>query len=296
VVLVADNASSDGTVAALSDRFAAAPVEVIAGEENVGLYGNTQRLVRQCSTGHFLLLSDEDDLASRSAMVRLLALLKLSDPAAVMPSRSEDHHAGLPVPPRELWDSTMYLSGIVLSAASGRRALARLDALSENLDLSAILLWPQYLVALDAFLEGELCCWSGEALARKREELPTVLGDESRLHAINRTADRMRGSYKGIEARLAQSAAILALLEAAVREADVTHEPKRAERALEIREVIDDQLYKRLRGRLAYDFPDALTAFDRGARRFVGGQVIRAPASLLRRVVVFLIRYLPLSR
>ena len=76
----------------------------------------------------------------------------------------------------------------------------------------------------------------------------------------------------------------------------MTHELKRAERALEIREVIDGQLYERLRGRLAYDFPDALTVFNRGARRSVSGQVIRAPASLLRRVVVFLIRYLPLSR
>ena len=284
-ILVADNASQDGTVDALRQEFDQPSVRIIAGESNRGLKGNVERLLRGCESEYLLLLSDEDDLASQSVLVHLLELLNQLEPSAVLPSRSDDDRAGNAIPVSHLWDASMYLSGIALRVSSGLRALRRLDAAREYADLDAILIWPQYVVVLDAFLAGEVCCWAGHAVSRKREELPTAIADENRLYSRNSTPDRMRGSYKGIEARLAQASAILEFIDADRRRPDAMSDPAQVARVQQAWRVVEDKIFTQLRARLAYDFPLLLKAFDRGSRRALVVQVLQIPAAISRRIV-----------
>lgn len=285
-ILVADNASQDGTVDALRRAFGHPSVRVIKGECNLGLKGNVERLLNECESEYLLLLSDEDDLASHSVLAQLLELLDRLEPGAVLPSKIDGDRAGDAVPASDLWDASMYLSGIVLRVSSGLTALRRLDAVRKNADVDAILIWPQYVVVLDAFLAGEVCCWAGYALSRKREELPTSIADESRLQSRNRTPDRMRGSYKSIEARLAQASAILSFIDADGRRSGVANDSATDARVQQARRVVEKKIFTQLRGRLAYDFPQLLNAFDRGSRTALAVQGLRAPASIVRRIIV----------
>lgn len=70
-VLVADNASSDGTFAAIECRYGAA-CRVVAGESNGGFSANFERLVDAADAPYLILLSDEEILAPRETLERLL--------------------------------------------------------------------------------------------------------------------------------------------------------------------------------------------------------------------------------
>ncbi len=279
-VLVADNASKDGTVEALEreafDQTSATPLDVVRGSDNQGLVGNFLRLVESCTTSHLLLISDEEGPSDRRVYADLIERLRLQ-PQTVMvasPSRTGGRSIDRPIDPEELWDATKYLSGIVYPVDELRVSVAMIRQVTEIEDITAIWnLWPFYLVVVEMLLQDHGCRWSPEDLFVRREQLPTRVEDErfppvgqAQLAAVP-SGDAMRARYKSLDARLAQYSALMTYLRARS-----TLEPAVARVDLHRRFVADleGKLFPAVSKRIAAEHPLLTDAFQRGARRSYG--------------------------
>ena len=271
-ILVADNASGDGTAEAVREIVATAdgdvPVRLIAGEENTGLSGNFVRLARGTRAEHLLLVSDEDGPAEPAVYERLIAVLR-HDAADVLVAPSPRTPVGPEVPPEALWSATRFMPGIVLRRAPLLEALDRIEPIASTHDIAGIWnLWSFYLAALDVRISGGTSRVHAEALRVQRDELPTrVVEDPS----IRRTLDPAgipvgseRRSYKTLAARLQQTAALLTFLEARARMAP---EPE----GLEIvRREVERQVFDLVERLIRRAHPNLSGPFLRGARRRSG--------------------------
>jgi hypothetical protein len=293
-ILVADNASDDGTVDALRPLAERQPdglaLQVIAGDHNTGILGNFRRLVEHCSTPYLLLLSDEVDPAARDVIERLVTRLEREAPDVLVPSpgllgeavrRSDD------IDPVDFWDALNLLSGPVYRVESLRRSLATCDAIAARVPIAGIWnLWPFYLTAVDIRISGGACRWHPEDLHVQRERLETAIEDPlfpPPASGSGPSVDALRARYKTLEARLIQAEATAHYLAArrddpqrpldrrgrAVLEAFVTHHEQR--------------LFPTVARRIRDDHPMLHPAFVRGAARAHGlGARIRDPLGPLR--------------
>ena len=290
-VLVADNASDDGTAAALR-AFEPHPegpgLDVIEGERNTGVLGNFLRLVDHCTTDHLLLLSDEDEPAGRDIIERLLARLEREHPDVLVaspPVLGPDERRSDDIAPADFWDALNLLSGPVYRTATLRRSADAIRAMASDTPIDGIWnLWPFYLVAVDARIAGGSCRWHPERLAVQREDLPTVVEDAlfptatlaPPPQATGRAADPLRARYKTLEARLVQSEAFAHYL--AARERDPVRPLDAAGRRTleEFRTISEARLLPTVTKRIRNDHPLLADTFVRGAR------VAHGPRALLR--------------
>jgi len=296
-ILVADNASDDGTAAALAalEPDADGPgLEVIAGERNTGVLGNFLRLVDHCRTDHLLLLSDEDDPAGRDVIERLLVRLGREAPDVLVASPGvlgPDHRRDDDIAPVDFWDALNLLSGPVYRTATLRRSADVLRELATTAPIDGIWnLWPFYLVAIDTRIAGGTCRWHPETLAVQREDLPTVVedalfptGTRPAAGATGRAADPLRARYKTLEARLVQSEAFAHYL--AARAADPARPLDAAGRRTldEFRRIHEARLFPTVAKRIRDDHPLLADAFVRGARDTYGLRaLLRDPFAALR--------------
>jgi glycosyltransferase involved in cell wall biosynthesis len=277
-VLVADNASSDGTAAALSALTGDSDValDVVAGAENLGILGNFLRLAEHCSTSHLLLLSDEEGPVRSDVYARLIGHTEHwpRDVLVPAPSRGVDAPVGLPVTPEELWDATNYLSGIVYPVEELRSSIEAVRAIGEQQDIAAIWhLWPFYLVIVDMMLRGYECRWIPDDLYVRRERLATTVEDE-RFPAASAAAvvtvasrDPLRARYKTLEARLAQYSATATFLAArAAMDGGVA----RNDILRRFEHDLHRKVYPTVQRRLAAEHPQLAAAFLSGAATMSG--------------------------
>src|SRR5690606_12236688 len=83
-ILVADNASSDGTFDRLTAEFAALDVELRRNEQNLGLAGNLLRLIEHSKTDYLTFVSDEDTVEAQG-LFDLVETLRARRPRLVSP-------------------------------------------------------------------------------------------------------------------------------------------------------------------------------------------------------------------
>ena len=289
IILVADNASDDGTAAALLGREAhpeGPRLDIIVGERNTGVLGNFLRLVDHCTTDYLLLLSDEDEPAGRDVIVQLLERLEHEAPDVLVASpgvlgpeerRSDD------IAPEDFWDALNLLSGPVYRTETLRRSADAVRALATVAPIDGIWnLWPFYLVAVDTRIAGGICRWHPERLAVQREDLPTVVEDAlfptttttPPPGATGRSADPRRARYKTLEARLVQSEALAHYLVA--REHDAARPLDTAgHRVLaEFRRISAARLFPTVAKRIRDDHPLLADAFVKGAREAYGSRAL----------------------
>ncbi len=214
-ILVADNASGDGTVEALRERFGE-HCRVIAGEMNGGFVVNFERLVDGCTTEHLLLLSDEESVADTATLRRLLAWLEAERPDFAVPGPSREVHLERPLRTEEFWDATKYLSGCIFRMDALRESRERLreGLVAHRFDVLWEL-WPMFVVAMDLAIRGGSCRYFPHDLYSRRLHLPTMIEsahfgavDERRAAGV----EPMRARYKTLEARLVQAQALAEFL------------------------------------------------------------------------------------
>ncbi len=286
-VLVADNASSDGTVSALDERYGGS-CEVVAGDVNGGFIANFERLVDHCSTDYLLLLSDEESVAQGPTLQRLVRWLAREHPdlAVAGPIRGVDEDR--PLRPDEFWEMTNYLSGCVFrmealrsSRDSIRAALGtfRFDVLWE--------LWPMYVFAVSRAIDGGTCRFFPEDLYERRVRLPTRIESEHfDTVGERRTAVRdegLRARYKTLEARLVQAQARSELLRF---KAATAKGPLQTRRHREFTKDFERGLAPIVLHRMTRDYPELQGPLVRGLRRETSrlrGPVRRVSAALRRR-------------
>lgn len=290
-ILVADNASDDGTITALealAARWHSPSLRVVNGERNTGILGNFRRLVEHCSTDHLLLLSDEVSPAGRDVIERLIARVQQEAPDVLVPSpgvlgatvqRSDD------IDPIDFWDALNLLSGPVYRTEALKRSLAACDAVADRRPIAGIWnLWPFYLTAVDIRIAGGSCRWHPEDLHVQRERLPTAIEDPlfpERTRAPQ--PDALRARYKTLEARIVQAEATAHYLSA--RRDDPARPLDRAGRATldAFVEHQEERLFSTIEKRIRDDHAILHLAFVGGARRTHGiGARLRDPLAVLR--------------
>ena len=290
-ILVADNASDDGTVAALEgllERPRSPSLKVVAGERNTGILGNFRRLVEHCSTDHLLLLSDEVSPSERDVIERLIARLQQEAPDVLVPSpgvlgatvkRSDD------IDPVEFWDALNLLSGPVYRTEVLKRSLVACDSIADRAPIAGIWnLWPFYLTAIDIRISGGSCRWHPEDLHVQRERLPTAIEDPLFPALTGATQpDALRARYKTLEARVIQAEATAHYLSA--RRDDPARPLDRVGRATLDAFVKhhEERVFPTIEKRIRDDHPILYSAFVSGGRRAHGiGARLRDPLAALR--------------
>lgn len=149
-VLVTDNASSDGTIAALS--AIAAPVgalRLIDGESNLGWWGQVERIAEHAETEFVMLLSDEDDAGNLS---QVLLTLSVKQPSFALPPRRITGR----VTADSIWRNATYLSGLVIRRESLTKVVSELQRFRCESHNEFLTVYPHLSVVLLLWLRGEL--------------------------------------------------------------------------------------------------------------------------------------------
>eukprot|EP01031_Cornospumella_fuschlensis_P009297 gene9297-11419_t len=157
-ILVIDNASPDGTFAALTTNFSHRSLTVLENKTNLGYAGNLLRLIEEASTQYLLFLSDEDRI-DPAGLETLIAFCREKSPVMVSPqaqSFTKLIYRGRKttelIQPSEFQSSAFYISGITFN-----REIALVDVplirslLATN---SAAAVYPQVLLAALAVARG----------------------------------------------------------------------------------------------------------------------------------------------
>lgn len=122
-VIVVDNASTDGTVSRLAERFP--DVTVVALQENVG-YGSAVNLAVDRSDGRYLLLLNPDTEVTEGAIDTLLGHARANDRSGVLGPRlllgtGEPQSSARRLPsPLRLWIEVLRLHLLLPAATRGR--------------------------------------------------------------------------------------------------------------------------------------------------------------------------------
>lgn len=269
-ILVADNASADGTVDALETRFGSA-CRVVAGASNGGFSANFERLVDHAHAPYLMLLSDEETLAPGATLERLVGWLERTQPDVAVAGPNRGLTGERELRPAEYWDAMNYVSGCLFRMASLRLSRERLMAAPE-LPRFAVLweLWPMFPIAVDVRVRGGSCRTFPEALYTQRVTLPTGIendrfGPEGERHAAE-GSDRRRARYKTLAARLIQAEAMAELF---AFERGTADGPAAVRCARAFDDWLESDLGRRVLNKIGQEHPALAGPIRRSVRREV---------------------------
>ena len=182
-ILVADNASSDGTFDRLTAEFAALDVELRRNEQNLGLAGNLLRLIEHSKTDYLTFVSDEDTVEAQG-LFDLVETLRARRPRLVSPRAQvgdNDCYRGRrltsAIAPEEFDSASYYLSGITVEVSGAKRNAETVAAFLP--DNAAAVYYPQVLLTALAMLDGE-AIFLDSLVTRQVVELETHLSSYGR--------------------------------------------------------------------------------------------------------------------
>jgi glycosyltransferase involved in cell wall biosynthesis len=258
-VLVVDDASGDGTHAALEPLCADTPVRLLRNDSNRGYAGNLLRLFGECRTP-YLLVGSDDDVVLGEGLAPLARLLEQRAPAFVSTRfrLGETLYRGgrgnRPIEPGELLAASSHAPGLVYRVDACGAALDKVGARLES-GCAAAHAYPQTLILASLLLDRQRCLWWDRAAVEgEAEQQPTGIRDAA-------------GSpYYHLAPRWAQVKGLLDFLAA---EGPSAADP---EAARAIAAEVEDGLFWRLRAAIEHERPELLAAFDRRAARFYAGR------------------------
>lgn len=258
-VLLIDDASRDGTHAALTRLCEDTPVRLLRNDSNRGYAGNVLRLFEECRTP-YLLVGSDDDAVVTECLAPLVRLLEEHSPAFVSTEfrfGERIYRGGRgagPIGPRELLAASSHAPGLVYRVEDCREALAKVRARLEGGDAAAHV-YPQVMILACLLLAGKQCLWWDRcAVDGGADQQPTGIKDSA-------------GSpYYHLAPRWAQ---VKNLLDFLASERSSAVDP---EAAILMASEVEDGLFWRLRSSIEHERPDLLAAFDRRAARFYAGR------------------------
>jgi glycosyltransferase involved in cell wall biosynthesis len=257
-VLVIDDASTDGTHAALERLCADTGVRLLRNESNLGYAGNVLRLFEQCRTPYLLVASDDDAIVSES-LAPLARLLEERSPAFVSPEFrfGEQIYRGRrgtgPIEPTELLAASSHAPGLVYAVEECREAVAEVGARLAA-GSAAAYVYPQVLILASLLLAGKTCLWWDRC---------TVEGEEGPGETTG-IRDKRGSPYFHLAPRWEQVKDLLDFL-AETGKANPTV-------ATTMTAKVEEGLFWRLRSGIEHERPELLPAFDRSAARFYAGR------------------------
>jgi glycosyltransferase involved in cell wall biosynthesis len=268
-IVVIDDASPDGTHAALADLCAGTPIRVLRNESNLGYAGNVLRLFEQCRTPYLLIASD-DDVVRTDCLAPLTQLLGERSPAFVSTQfcfGDELYRGGPPqgqIEPEELLAASSHAPGLVYGVPDCREVA--LGDVSERLrsGSAAAHVYPQVLILARLLIAEKRCLWWDRCAVEGGPRAPTGIKDGE-------------GSpYYHLAPRWMQVKDLLDFLGEAGSSA------ANPEVAAKMTAKVEEGLFWRLRSAIEYERPELLAPFDRSAARFYAGRWLWG--SLLRRL------------
>lgn len=184
-LLIIDNASPDGTLAFLRQRFEGAPLRILSNETNLGFAGNIFRLFDEAATPYLMIDSDEDSVAARP-LLELAEFCTNKSPIFVSPRArvgNNDLYRGRsstrPIAASEFESASFYVSGLTFNTDVVREYLGTVRAqVPSN---SAVTVYPQ--VALAALCVAEGRSWFfDQVVTTQVESHPTAIADPGGGH------------------------------------------------------------------------------------------------------------------
>lgn len=285
-LLVADNASRDGTAARLASRFGGSQLRLIAGERNLGWQGNISRLIN-CSAGEFLMfVSDEDDISSGSSLRDLTDLLMSRPELALLTTgegRASNSHNQIDA--KHLWKETNYLSGTVLSVGAAKKWLSILDELRFRHDISELWeLYPHYLLAVGIWISGNECAHFAQNVCERAREYPMRWSPPHRDAGdaeLRRVGHQLLGKayLRSISSNIIQHANLALFV-------NVVAETMHADpnRVLDIREWQSSRVARRIDDLMLDYFPELHPLWQNGVkRRFASNRTRSQPLASISR-------------
>lgn len=258
-ILVIDDASQDGTDAALARLCADTPVRLLRNDSNLGYAGNVLRLFDECRTPYLLVASDDDAVLTAS-LAPLAQLLSERSPAFVSTQFRygerlyRGRRNGGPIEPSELLAASSHAPGLVYRVEDCREAVAKVRARLQSGGAAAHV-YPQVMILACLLLGGKRCLWWDRCTVDGgAEQQPTGIRDGAGV------------PYYHLAPRWAQVKDLLDFLAA--------ERPSAAnpEAATPMASEVEDGLFWRLRSAIEHERPDLLAAFDRRAARFYAGR------------------------
>ncbi len=263
-VIVSDNASNDDSVVQLKQFDDDKRFTLICGAQNAGWPGNIRRLADATASPYVLLMSDEDDIADREVLVSLLSFLNEHSPGVACAgigaagNRFEDGET--------FFHMTSISSGLVLRSFALQTALRRIDLYEHPEQIEEMWqTYPQVLLALDPWLQGEPFIGFGQRLLEPRVYLPTHDVPATRLagtlSVLPKHGDLPKGKqhYKHPLARMAQQEGLAVWADYLMEDLKIVRSSPRfkslqrwqqayaTSRLLKMLEALYPQLYPRLR-------------------------------------------------
>jgi glycosyltransferase involved in cell wall biosynthesis len=262
-VLVIDDASGDGTHAALERLCAGAGVRLLRNESNLGYAGNVLRLFEECRAPYLLVASDDDAVVSE-CLEPLARLLEERSPAFVSTEfRFGDQlYRGRrrtgPIEPAELLAASSHAPGLVYGVEECREAVAAVGARLAG-GSAAAHVYPQVMILAHLLLGRRRCLWWDRCAVEGEEgpREPTGIRDGG------------GAPYYDLAPRWQQ---VKDLLDFLAEERPSAADP---EAAAQMTAKVEEGLFWRLRSGVERERPELLAAFDRSAARFYAGRWLR---------------------
>jgi glycosyltransferase involved in cell wall biosynthesis len=258
-VLVIDDASRDGTHAALARLSADTPVRVLRNDSNLGYAGNMLRLFEECRTPYLLVASDDDAVVTE-CLAPLARLLEERSPAFVSTEFrfGERIYRGRrgagPIEPGELLAASSHAPGLVYRVEECREAVGKVRARLQS-GCAAAHVYPQVMILACLLLGGKQCLWWDRcAVDGSPDQQPTGIEDSA------------GAPYYHLAPRWEQ---IKDLLDFLAEEKPSAADP---EAATTMVGKVEEGLFWRLRSAIEHERPDLLASFDRRAARFYAGR------------------------
>lgn len=259
-VLVVDDASGDGTAAALESLCAGSGVRLLRNESNLGYAGNVLRLFEECSTPYLLVASD-DDAVLGECLESLARLLEESSPAFVSTEfrlGKQLYRGGRgarPIEPAELLAASSHAPGLVYRVEECREAVAAVGARLAA-GSAAAHVYPQVMILAHLLLGGRSCLWWDRCAVEGAEGPGEPTG----------IVDGGGAPYYNLAPRWEQVKDLLEFI------AEERPSAARPEAATPMAAKIEEGLFWRLRAGIEHERPDLLAPFDRSAARFYAGR------------------------
>lgn len=269
-ILVIDDASEDGTHAALENLCADTEIRLLRNESNRGYAGNVLRLFEECRTPYLLVASDDDAVVSE-CLGALTQLLTEHSPAFVSTEFrfGEQLYRGRrrtgPIEPAELLAASSHAPGLVYGVEECREAVAAVGARLAG-GSAAAHVYPQVMILAHLLLGGRRCLWWDRCAVQGEEGpgAPTGIKDDG------------GAPYYNLAPRWQQVKDLLDFLAEERLSATVP------EAATQMTAKVEEGLFWRLRSGVEQERPELVAAFDRAAARFYAGRWLRGSLRRLR--------------
>lgn len=294
-ILVIDNHSTDGTAENLNKSMIPShmisKVQIISNESNLGFVGNFFSLFDHCRTEYLLVCSDEDQIIE-SGLQRLLEFLGERSPDFVSPQaevRGQIYRGRKKIHKLDYLqheEASFYISGLCFKIESAQKFLERFPDLVKNNSLVEV--YPQTALAGFLLAEGN-GFWLDTVVTRQLNELPS--------HIVHSDG----GAYFHLCGRFEQLKGSISLADLIISNELLRQESR--DSIIRYKELLNEQLFQRMRTALFYEYPEMMRHFDKGARRyylfswltrFYGSRfstlVGRLTPSLIRRILRRLLR------